>query len=162
MRRGRWAVLFVSGILVLGGAAIARDWASEPARQAGDDGGTAGVRSVTLYKTPSCGCCKGYVGHLRRAGYRVEAVDLEDLSPTKRMLGIPPELESCHTAAIDGYIVEGHVPIADIEHLLAERPDIPGIALPGMPEGAPGMPGAKPDQLTLYTIEKQPRAFPAQ
>ena len=162
MRRGRWAVLFVSGLLVLGGAALARAWASEPARQAGDDGGTAGVRSVTLYKTPSCGCCKGYEGHLRRAGYRVEAVDLEDLSPTKRMLRIPPELESCHTAAIDGYIVEGHVPIADIEHLLAERPDIPGIALPGMPEGAPGMPGAKPDQLTLYTIEKQPRAFPAQ
>ncbi len=161
MKRGRPAVLFVFGILALGGAAIAYDWASGRARQAGDGGGKPVVRAVTLYKTPSCGCCKGYVAYLRRAGYRVEAVDLEDLSPTKRMLGIPPELESCHTAAIDGYIVEGHVPIADIEHLLAERPDIPGIALPGMPEGAPGMPGPKPDQLTLYTIEKQPRAFPA-
>ncbi len=75
--------------------------------------------------------------------------------------GLDPELESCQTAAIDGYIVEGHVPIAHIERLLAERPDIPGIALPGMPEGAPGMPGPKPDRLTLYTIEKQPRAFPA-
>ncbi len=162
MRRRRLAVLFVLGISALGGAAIAYDWASDRARQAGDDGGQPGVRAVTLYKSPSCGCCKGYVAHLRRAGFRVQAVDLEDLSPTKRMLGIPPELESCHTAAIDGYIVEGHVPIADIEHLLAERPDIPGIALPGMPAGAPGMPGAKPDQLTLYTIEKQPRAFPAQ
>ncbi len=162
MRRRRLAVLFVLSISALGGAAIAHDWASDRARQAGDTGGKPGVRAVTLYKTPSCGCCKGYVAYLRRAGYRVEAVDLEDLSPTKRMLGIPPELESCHTAAIDGYIVEGHVPVADIEHLLAERPDIPGIALPGMPEGAPGMPGPKPDQLTLYTIEKQPRAFPAQ
>ncbi len=161
MRRRRFAILFVSGILALGGAAIAYDWASEPARQAGDKSGRPGARAVTLYKSPSCGCCSGYVAHLRRAGFQVRTVDLEDLSPTKRRLGVPPELESCHTAAIDGYIVEGHVPIADVEHLLAERPDIAGIALPGMPEGAPGMPGPKPDRLTLYTIEKQPRAFPA-
>lgn len=161
MRRRRLAVLLVLGISALGGAAIAYDWTRDSARQAGAGGGAPGVGVVTLYKNPACGCCKGYVAHLRRAGFRVQTVDLEDLAPTKRMLGIPPELESCHTAAIDGYIVEGHVPIADIERLLAERPDIPGIALPGMPEGAPGMPGPKPDRLTLYTIEKQPRAFPA-
>jgi hypothetical protein len=156
------AILIVLGIWTLGGAAITYDWAGDYVRRAGNDGGESGARTVTLYKTPSCGCCNGYVAHLRRAGYRVETVDLEDLDPIKRMVGIEPELESCHTAAIDRYIVEGHVPAADIEHLLAERPDIPGIALPGMPEGAPGMSGPKPDHLTLYTIEKPPRPFLAQ
>ncbi len=162
MRRALLAGLIVFGVWALGNAAGAHDWATGHAARAGGSAAKTDARSVTIYKSPSCGCCSSYVAYLRHAGFQVQVVELEKMAPIKRMLGIGPALESCHTAAIDHYLVEGHVPIGDIKHLLAQRPDIRGIALPGMPQGVPGMPGPKPKNLTLYTIEKQPRAFPAQ
>lgn len=106
----------------------------------------AHAQEITVYKTPSCGCCTKWVDHLAENGFEVTVQSLDDLSPVKSRLGVPRELQSCHTAEIDGYVIEGHVPAADIERLLEERPDATGIAVPGMPVGSPGMEyGARKD-----------------
>jgi len=99
----------------------------------------AAVTSATVYKDPNCGCCNKWIQHLTRAGFDVEAYDRGDMSQIKAKLGVPRSLESCHTALIDGYVVEGHVPVADIERLLTEKPEGLGLAVPGMPIGSPGM-----------------------
>lgn len=100
---------------------------------------------VTVYKTPTCGCCKKWVNHLESNGFEVESVDMRDLRMIKSMSGITPELSSCHTAIVDGYTIEGHVPADDIKRLLEERPAVKGLAVPGMPMGSPGMEGPRKD-----------------
>ncbi len=108
----------------------------------------AGTRpTVRVTKDPHCGCCNGWVDHLRAAGFDVEAVDSADLNRVKARLGVPQALASCHTAEVAGYVVEGHVPAGAIERLLAEKPAARGLAVPGMPIGSPGMEveGAEPD-----------------
>jgi hypothetical protein len=101
----------------------------------------AGQPRVAVAKSPTCGCCGAWVDHMRAAGFEVEARDVsdEDLAALKRRLGLAPEHASCHTAEVDGYVVEGHVPAEDVRRLLAERPDALGLAVPGMPVGSPGM-----------------------
>ena len=96
---------------------------------------------VVVYKSPTCGCCSNWVQHLRTAGFQVEAHDVTDarLSAVAAEAGVTDDLRSCHTAKVDGYTVEGHVPAADIHRLLKEKPAIAGIAVPGMPMGSPGM-----------------------
>src|SRR5690606_8067950 len=94
---------------------------------------------VTVYKSPTCGCCSLWMDHLEENGFRVEGVDVEDTRPIKQQYGIPEGLASCHTAVVDGYVVEGHVPAEDIHRLLEERPEAGGLAVPGMPIGSPGM-----------------------
>ena len=94
---------------------------------------------VTVYKTPTCGCCNGWVDHLRANGFEVATEDLHDLSLLKQQYHVPKPLQSCHTAVVDGYVVEGHVPASDLKRLLAERPKVAGIAVPEMPIGSPGM-----------------------
>ena len=96
---------------------------------------------MTVWKSPSCGCCRGWIDHMETAGFAVDVVETDDLDPLKSARGIPVELHACHTAEIAGYAVEGHVPAAAIAKLLAEKPDLDGIALPGMPAGSPGMGG---------------------
>ena len=102
--------------------------------------------TVHVWKDPTCGCCAGWVEHLRAAGYPVEVEDTPDLGAVKRAKGIPRPLTSCHTATVDGYVIEGHVPADVIDRVLAERPDVAGLAVPGMPIGSPGMevPGQAP------------------
>ena len=95
--------------------------------------------NVVVYKTPSCGCCKHWVTHLEEAGFTVKSTDLADLSDIKTQFGVPQNLQSCHTAVVDGYIVEGHVPADVIEKMLREKPEVAGISVPGMPIGSPGM-----------------------
>lgn len=107
---------------------------------------------VVVHKTPTCGCCGLWVDHVREAGFPVEVHDMDDLGPVKQRLGIPYGKGSCHTAEVDGYAIEGHVPAEDIKRLLAERPDARGLVLPGMPMGSPGM--EMPDGRTQpYTVE---------
>ena len=96
------------------------------------------VRMV-VYKTPTCGCCKSWVEHAQAAGFQVEVHDTADVAPIKNEHGLPQHLASCHTAIVDGYVIEGHVPADVIRRLLAERPQVAGIAVPGMPAGSPGM-----------------------
>lgn len=97
--------------------------------------------AVEVYKSPTCGCCSGWIAHMRDAGFEVRALDVDQdtLWAMKARVGIIPELGSCHTALVDGYVVEGHVPAADVERLLDERPRARGLTVPGMPVGSPGM-----------------------
>ncbi|MDZ7748739.1 MAG: DUF411 domain-containing protein [Halofilum sp. (in: g-proteobacteria)] len=103
--------------------------------------GPVAAGTMTVYKTATCGCCKAWVEHVRAAGFEVTARDVPyaELVERKREQGVDPALASCHTALVDGYVIEGHVPAADIRRLLGERPDIAGLAVPGMPVGSPGM-----------------------
>ena len=108
--------------------------------------------TLVVYKTPTCGCCKGWGQSMAKAGFKVEVHDLPDLASIKHAAGVPDSLQACHTARIGGYVVDGHVPAADIRRLLAERPDIAGIATPGMPMGSPGMEGAYADHYDVMTF----------
>lgn len=98
-------------------------------------------QSVTVYKDAGCACCGKWAAHLRDNGFTVQEVAVPAMASVKRQLGVPAELASCHTARIGNYIIEGHVPAADVRRLLAERPPLAGLAVPGMPQGAPGMEG---------------------
>lgn len=116
--------------------------------------------AATLYKNPQCGCCEGYAEYLRENGFAVTVKPTHDLSLIKRQHGVPERFEGCHTTLIDGYVVEGHVPLKSLNRLLSERPDIKGISLPGMPMGSPGMSGVKIEPFTIYEIgEGAPKVY---
>ena len=117
---------------------------------------------VTLYKNPSCTCCESYAQYLDQHGFKVDVRPTNDLAEISRNAGIPEALEGCHTSFIAGYVVDGHVPVNTIRKLLAEKPAIAGITLPGMPPGSPGMFGKKTGPLTVYAISRDgtpPRVF---
>lgn len=97
--------------------------------------------TIVVYKTPTCGCCTKWVDHLKANGFTVMAQNRDDLSPIRAQHGVPRQVLSCHTALVGSYVVEGHVPAADVQKLLREKPAIKGIAVPGMPMGSPGMEG---------------------
>ena len=99
----------------------------------------AAAATIEVVKSPYCGCCTGWVEHLRANGFTVRVIDTEDVAQVAQRLGVPERLRSCHTARVEGYVIEGHVPAADIERLLRERPQAAGLAVPGMPVGSPGM-----------------------
>ncbi|MEQ1613770.1 MAG: DUF411 domain-containing protein [Hyphomicrobiaceae bacterium] len=101
--------------------------------------------TIIVSKDPNCGCCTGWVQHLRRNGFAATVVETPDMQAVKTRLGVPAELASCHTAEIDGYIIEGHVPALAITRLIAEKPNAIGLAVPGMPIGSPGMEGGTPE-----------------
>jgi len=110
------------------------------------------AEEVTLYKNPQCGCCEGYADYLRENGFDVTVKPTHELVPMSRAAGIPDDFQGCHLAFIDDYVVSGHVPVATVDRLLAERPDIKGITLPGMPQGSPGMSGVKTGPFEIYGI----------
>lgn len=107
---------------------------------------------LTMYKTPNCGCCVDWVDYLKEEGFEVRVFDRKDLTPIKQAAGVTPQMASCHTALIDGYVIEGHVPAGPIRKLLAERPATRGLAVPGMPLNSPGM-GPMDGKLKTYTLE---------
>ncbi|KAF0220606.1 MAG: metal-binding [Rhodospirillaceae bacterium] len=104
---------------------------------------------LTLYKSPSCGCCQGWAEYMQGQGWKTKVVDVDEIERIKRRHGVPARMESCHTAIIDGYVVEGHVPVAAIDKLLKERPRATGLSAPGMPQGSPGMSGT-PEPYVVY------------
>ncbi|MGE0853173.1 MAG: DUF411 domain-containing protein [Hyphomicrobiaceae bacterium] len=107
-----------------------------------------------LYKAPQCGCCETYAGYLRENGFDVAVKPTHQLANISRRAGVPEALEGCHTMFVGGYVVDGHVPAAVIRKLLADRPTVAGITLPGMPTGSPGMSGTKTDPFVIYAIPK--------
>lgn len=110
---------------------------------------------INFYKSQSCGCCSVYEGYLRSKGDLIfKTNNVENIAPIKSKYGIPNELQSCHTLVIGNYFVEGHIPLEAIEKLIKEKPDIAGIAMPGMPSGSPGMPGAKKGDFVIYAVNK--------
>jgi hypothetical protein len=102
-------------------------------------GSAANAAALTVYKSASCGCCGKWVEHVEKHGFTVKVVNVDDVKAVKTRAGIPDKLASCHTSLVGGYVVEGHVPAADIRKLLAQKPKAKGIAVAGMPMGAPGM-----------------------
>ena len=121
----------------------------------------ARAAKITVYKSPWCGCCEQWIGHLRSQGHAVTSRNMEDLDAVKKMAGVPEALQSCHTAFVAGYVIEGHVPAEDVARLLAERPQARGLAVPGMPGGAPGMESAaaEPYDAMLFRSDGGARVF---
>lgn len=111
-----------------------------------------GERTMTVYRSPDCSCCHAWADIARRAGWAVATVDVTDISAFKDEHGVPSTAQSCHTVLIGDYFVEGHVPMTALDRLLAERPAIDGIALPGMPAGSPGMGGLQADPFEVLAI----------
>lgn len=120
--------------------------------QAGEDLGGNRIRA-TVYKSPTCSCCLGHVGYLKKRGFDVETVMENDTDSIKEKYNIPYSMQSCHTTVIGDYFIEGHMPIKAINKLLTEKPDIDGITLPDMPAGSPGMPGIKREEFTIYSLK---------
>ncbi|MGA0534244.1 MULTISPECIES: DUF411 domain-containing protein [Hansschlegelia] len=117
---------------------------------------------MTVHKDPTCGCCEAWVAHVRAAGYEARVIEVAAINAIKAKLGVPPGLRSCHTAEIDGYVLEGHVPATAIARLFAERPKVRGLAVPGMPIGSPGMEveGRDPESYDVIAFgDGEPRAF---
>ncbi len=112
---------------------------------------------IKVYKDPNCGCCKEWVKHLEANGFKVETMDMPDLSLLKQKYGVKQELQACHTAIVGGYVVEGHVPADVIKQMLKEKPAIAGVAVPGMPMGSPGMEGASKERYNVLTFDRAGR-----
>lgn len=117
----------------------------------------AGGPMIEVWKSAACGCCTAWVQRMEAAGFAVRVTELEDVVPVKERLGVPPELSSCHTARVGGYVVEGHVPADDILRLLRARPAIAGIFLPGMPLGSPGMEAPRSEAYEVFALDAQGR-----
>lgn len=113
-------------------------------------GAAADLPPITVYKSPTCGCCADWVTHLRDNGFSVTVKEEVNMRPIKRRAKVPQQLASCHTAAIGDYIVEGHVPAEQIERLLRQKPSFHGISVPGMPVGSPGM--ERGDRVEPYSV----------
>jgi hypothetical protein len=126
----------------------------EPSLQAAQEKSAGPL--VEVFKSPTCGCCMQWVEHLRKNGFTVHTTDMNDLTEIKKSRGVPDKVQSCHTAVVNGYVVEGHVPAADIQRMLKEKPAIAGIAAGGMPIGSPGMdyPGTTPQPYDVMSFDK--------
>lgn len=117
---------------------------------------------VDVYKSPTCGCCTKWIDHLKANGFAVRSHDTQDVAQHKQRLGIPAGYDSCHTAVVGGYVIEGHVPASDIKRLLKEKPQARGLTVPGMPIGSPGMEqGNQKDKYEVILLDKNgaPRVY---
>jgi len=118
--------------------------------------GSLHSKDITVYKNPSCGCCKKWISYLKENNFNVTEKNTRDVFVEKKRLGVPEKLAACHTAVIDGYVIEGHATASDIKRLLLLRPDVKGIAVPGMPVGTPGMErGNDKESYNVYTFDEQ-------
>ena len=111
-------------------------------------------RQMVVYKSPYCGCCAKWVDHARAAGFAVTVIDTAALEPIKARHGVPDELGSCHTALVDGYVIEGHVPADLVMKIVTERPAVRGLALPGMVAGSPGMEGPNSQRYSVVSFDR--------
>lgn len=124
---------------------------------AGRAGATV-LPEMLVHKSPTCGCCTDWVKHLRASGFTVNTVEASDLEAIRKRFGVPDRLAACHTAVIGGYVVEGHVPASAVKRLLAEKPGVIGISVPGMPNGSPGMEGPKSEPFSVLAFDERGRA----
>lgn len=123
---------------------------------------SASAATLLVTKSAYCGCCKHWVEHMKKAGFDVQVNDVDDVTPTARRLGVPDNLRSCHTSEIGGYVIEGHVPAADVKRLLATKPKVAGLAVPGMMVGSPGMEHgghSEPYKVVLFDKTGQTKIF---
>lgn len=143
--------ILIAGLLITAGVAAFLFWPGNSS-----DNILSDKTEVVMYKNAGCQCCTRWADHMMEGEFDVEEVPTPVLMQVKQENGISRELASCHTALIDGYVVEGHVPIEDVRRLLEERPDAIGLAVPGMPVGSPGMetPGRTPDKYDVLLVNK--------
>jgi hypothetical protein len=120
---------------------------------AGRPSSAAVLPSVTLYKNPNCGCCGIWAKYMQASGYKVKVLKRDDMEPIKLRAGVPDGLATCHTAFVEDYVIEGHVPLPAIEKMLKERPNILGLAVPGMPAGSPGMPSINKEPFKVFAFD---------
>lgn len=116
------------------------------------------AEEIIVYKSPTCGCCNKWVKHLEKEGFNVTTKDYSDMKPIKQTFDVKRQFQSCHTAKVGKYFVEGHVPAKDIKKLLKDKPDIKGLSVPGMPMGSPGMEGHRKDKYNVIAIDKDNNA----
>jgi len=153
------AAILLAGLLAVG-CSNADDGAkaTTKASQAATSASTTAQAKpeVVMYKPPTCDCCTGWAEHLRKDGFSVVVKKHQDMDGIKTKFGVSEKLASCHTAIVDGYVIEGHVPAADVERLLKERPDIVGLTAPGMPMKSPGMQavGQQPKGYSVLAFDK--------
>lgn len=149
----RWiAAGLVSTAVALTGCAIAQSPTTQPVSDTVEH--MAMGSEITVFRSPTCGCCGQWIEYMEAAGFTVRDNMTEDMTAIKEQYGIPANLASCHTTLVDGYVVEGHIPAEDVQRLLVEKPDIAGIAVPGMPIGSPGMEsGDYVEPYTVFTFE---------
>jgi len=131
-------------VILLGSIVVGGSWMLSPK--------TAQAADVVVYKSPTCGCCKKWVSHMRENGFSVEVHEQYNVTPKKDEYGVPRRLRSCHTAKVGRYVVEGHVPADVVRQLLEEQPEIAGVAVPGMPMGSPGMEGFRKDPYDVISF----------
>jgi hypothetical protein len=110
--------------------------------------------TITVYKDPNCGCCKNWIAYLEKHGYTVDAKDSPNMAEVKQTLGVPEGLTACHTGVVNGYLIEGHVSAEDIDRLLAQKPTVAGLAVPGMPMGSPGMGAPTSQHYQVLSFDK--------
>ena len=145
----QWTVLAVSVTMLSVGAAVL---SSQPAGRVQPEAVATSPIEVTVYKSPTCGCCSKWVDHMTASGFKVTAHDTSDMQSVKTKLGVPDAMASCHTSVIAGYVIEGHVPAADIQRLLRDKPKVAGLAVPGMVTGSPGMEGSRSDPYNVIAF----------
>lgn len=149
-------------ILAVAGTALILQGSDEPSAGAqvaslsAGEAAQSGDADIVVYKSPTCGCCTGWVDHMRENGFSVEAVDVdyETLHEARTRAGVPRDLGSCHTAMADGYAIEGHVPAGVVRRMLEQRPEVAGISVPGMPTGSPGMEGPNPQPYDVIAFDR--------
>lgn len=125
-------------------------------------GARAQSEEWVIYRSPGCGCCHKWAEHMQAAGFKIKLEDVADLNAVHTRLGVPEPLKGCHAGMIDGYVIEGHIPAADVKRLLAERPTAKGLSVPGMPMGSPGMdmgPEKEPYEVLLFQADGASEVF---
>jgi len=148
-------LLSIGSLLLLSASVVACSQDSKNTVLSPPSATTADLPVMTVYKSPTCGCCKDWITYIERAGYSVNSIDHDNVDAIKAKHGLTaPSLKSCHTATIDGYVIEGHVPVTDIERLLSERPDVVGLTAPGMPMMSPGMGSELPKDYDVLALDK--------
>ncbi|MAC48100.1 MAG: copper amine oxidase [Oceanospirillum sp.] len=147
-------ILLGSSLLTLFLTSIHSVQAAEPVWL---EGKTEQSYAIQVYHSPTCGCCKGWVDHLKDHNFKVESIEMHDVTPIKQKLGVPQQGASCHTAVVNGKVIEGHVPAQDIKQLLSAESDIRLLTVPGMPSGGPGMDyeGARKDAFKVFAVTEQ-------
>jgi hypothetical protein len=149
--RTSWAATSFAAVALVAVATLGA-WRSAPAP-------SAPLPTIHVVKSASCGCCTAWVEHLKKAGFTVTVENRDQFIDLKRKSGVTPQLESCHTAFVDGYVIEGHVPADLIKHLLATKPaGVKGLAVPGMPQGSPGMEGPTKERYVVYSFDAKSKA----
>lgn len=153
MRKRNDVVLAISGIVfVLGLGAVVLAATGGPEERGLAATAADELPLVVVYKNPQCSCCQGWVEHMEEAGFEVKVENVTDLRPIKVKYRIPSNLETCHTAVVGDYVVEGHVPAEAVKRMLREQPDVAGIGVPGMPTGSPGMDQGSPANFGRYQV----------